>query len=117
METTQNSQQQKVYLKPETILRFLSKEDEELDTLIMCNSTLMHLFTFDQSIYEAVGSMNEEERSKINLNKLTKFLEVVDVMSMRQELKKPRPILREEHVAELRKKAEESFIKGKEVKP
>ena len=104
-------QNEQNYLKPETILRFLTKEDEALDTFIMCTAPTIPLFTFDQSIYEAIGSMTPEEKQNINLNKFTKLLEVLDITSMRKELKKQRPILREKRVEELRAKANQAFMK------
>ena len=100
-------QQEKIYLKPETLLRFLTEEDELLDTMILCNTSYLHIYTFDQSLYEALGSI--EDKQTINFNKLTKLLEVIDVVSMRNELRKPRPILREERVKELQDKAKKPW--------
>src|SRR3989338_6963826 len=107
----ENVQQQKLFLKPETILRFLTKEDEYLDTLIMCNSAYTQLYCFDKSLYEAIGSMTPEEKKKINLNKLTKLFEVIDVISAREYFKKPKTILREERVTEIRKQGEQPFTR------
>ena len=107
----ENIQQQNLLLKPEIILRFLTKNDEDLDTLIMCNSVYLNLYCFDQSIYEALGSMDEKQRKNVNMNKLTKLFEVVDIVSQREQLKKPKEILREEKVEEIRKNAEQSFTR------
>jgi len=92
-------QKQKSYLKAEAIYRFLLGADDKLDTLVMCQSSEIGLVTTDQSLYEAVGAF--EDKSKINLNKLTKLLEVVEVISFRESMKKLRRILTDERVSQI----------------
>lgn len=97
-----NSQQkQKMYLKAEHILKYLMG-NENMDTLIMCKSAEVGLVTSDQSLYEAVGSV--QNREKIDYNKLVKLLEVTEIISFRKDMKKERKILTEERVKELKEK-------------
>lgn len=88
--------QEKRYLTAEAIMRYF-KGDEKLSTEIMCN-TIPNLVTSDQSLYEALGSF--EDKSQIDLNKLVKFLEVVEVMSYAKTFG-PRKILTPQRVNEL----------------
>jgi len=93
-------QKQKSYLKAEAIYRFLLNLDDALDTLIMCRSSEVELVTTDQSIYEAIGAV--EDKASINLNKLTKLLEVADILSFKESMKKQRKILTNERVSQIR---------------
>ncbi len=95
-------QKQKVYLRAESILRFFTTDNERLDTLIMCQNTTK-IMTTDQSLYEALGSV--EDKSKINLNKLVKLLEVTEITSFKQAMNKERTILKDERVKEIIEKA------------
>lgn len=88
--------QEKRYLTAEAIMRYF-KGDENLSTEIMCNTT-PNLMTSDQSLYEALGSF--EDKSQIDLNKLVKFLEVVEIMSYAKTFG-PRKILTPQRVDEL----------------
>ena len=87
-----------VYLKAESIYRFLSGMDDKLDTLIMCE-TKRSLLTTDQSLYEAIGAF--KDRKEIDLNRLVKLLEVTQIESFERAMNRPRTILREERVAEI----------------
>jgi len=98
----------KIYLKAEIIHKYLSGDDDT-ETLIMCKPETMELVTTDQSLYEALGSI--EKKTELNYNKLVKFLENVDVMSFKQALRKERKILKEERVAEIRKKSKHAKVK------
>ena len=91
---------QKLYLKAESILKYLTSNSEKLDTLIMCKSSEIDLTTTDQSLYEAIGSI--DDKNKIDYNRLVKLLEVVEITPFRQLMKKERTILKEERVSELR---------------
>ncbi|MBS3122901.1 hypothetical protein J4434_08530 [Candidatus Woesearchaeota archaeon] len=92
----QGIKQEKRYLTAEAIMRYF-KGDEKLSTEIMCN-TIPNLVTSDQSLYEALGSF--EDKSQIDLNKLVKFLEVVEIMSYAKTFG-PRKILTPQRVDEL----------------
>ena len=92
----QGIKQEKRYLTAEAIMRYF-KGDEKLSTEIMCN-TIPNLMTSDQSLYEALGSF--EDKSQIDLNKLVKFLEVVEIMSYAKTFG-PRKILTPQRVDEL----------------
>ena len=91
---------QKMYLKPEAILKYLMGE-EKLHTLITTQNTEVQLITTDQNIYEALGSV--DDRSKINLNLLFKMLEVVKIMPHEEMMKEERKILSPERAEELKK--------------
>jgi len=97
----------KTYLKAEIIYKYIMG-DEELDTLIMCKPEKVELVTTDQSLYEALGSI--DDKSKINYNKLVKFLESVEIISFSQALKKERKILREKRVEEIKQKAKNAVL-------
>lgn len=89
----------KVFLKAEAILKYFLG-NEEIETLVMCKPNNVTLFTYDQSLYEAIGSLKEEEKTQ--LAKLAKLLENVNVLSYQETLKQQRKILRQERVDELR---------------
>lgn len=91
---------QRMYLTAESIYKFLLEIDDEIDTLILCKSSEVNLMTTDQSVYEALGSI--EDKSKINFNKMVKLFEVTQVVSYSTAMKKPRKLLTEERVEEIR---------------
>src|SRR3989338_9787436 len=93
-----NGNSQKSYLKPEIILRYLITDNDEIDTLIMCRSAEIELVASDYGIYEALGSIKPYDNFK--LNKLTKLLEVIELIS--KGLDKKNKVLKEERVEELR---------------
>ena len=78
---------QKMYLTANSIYRYLLEEDDELETLVLCTSSQVNLITTDQSLYEAIGSI--QDKSAISFNKLVKLLEVTDILSYRQSMSKP----------------------------
>ena len=94
---------QKMFLKAEAIYKYLMGISDKIDTLIMCKPGNTVLITYDQSLYEALGAI--EDRSKIDYNKLIKFLEVVDIQSFREKVGE-RNILKEERVKELKNSLE-----------
>ena len=96
-----NTGKQKMYLKAEALLRYLIGKDDKLDTLIMCKGGQVDLMTSDQSLYEALGSIQGEDDFK--LSRLVKMMEVVDVVSYVTGMKEERKILKNERVDELRK--------------
>jgi len=96
-----------MFLKAEAIYRYLDG-NERLETLIMCKPADTTLMTTDQSLYEALGSI---DKTKINYNKLVKFLENVDVLSFRSAMKKERKVLMEERVIEIREKGKNDHNK------
>lgn len=97
--------QQKMFLKAEAIYKYLLGISDKLDTLIMCKPQNTVLTTYDQSLYEALGAI--EDRTKIDYNKLIKFLEVVDVRSFKEKIGE-RKILKQERVEALKKSLEEN---------
>ncbi|AJF60896.1 TPA: hypothetical protein HA239_03355 [Candidatus Woesearchaeota archaeon] len=99
----ENANKQKMYLKPEAILKYLMGE-EKLHTLITTQNTEVNLITTDQSLYEALGSV--DDRSKINLNLLVKLLEVVKIVPHDEMAKEERKVLSPERAEELRKSVE-----------
>jgi len=92
---------QQFILKAENILRYLVTEDEELNRLIIFKPSHIELVTDDLSLYEALGSLQEDD--DFPKNKLTKLLEMVHVSSFRERTKKEKPSLTEERVEGLRK--------------
>jgi len=94
-------QKQKYFLKAERILKYLITDDDETDTLITCKSSEIDLVTSDYDIYQALASIKEYD--DFNLNKLKKLFEVVEIVSYAQNMKKQKPILKDEDVKRLRK--------------
>ncbi len=94
---------QKSYLNPETILKYFISKDEKVDTLIICNRPDSNLVTTDHALYEALGSIKENDN--FNWRKLVKFLETVQVISYENVHRKTKPLLTDKRVEELRKKA------------
>jgi hypothetical protein len=94
---TNKLRQRKRYLKAEAIIKYF-KGNDMLETEIMCG-TSNDLVTSDQSLYEALGSF--EDKSQIDLNKLVKLLEVVEIVSYNATFKQPRKILTPKRVDQL----------------
>ena len=86
------------YLNASTILRYLVADDDELDTLIMCNPANYWFVTLDQELYNALGSLQEYDQ--LNQRKLIKLLEVVKIRPSPK-----RHILTPDFVEKLRKDA------------
>lgn len=89
---------QKMYIKPEAILNYLLGE-EKLHTLITTQNTQVDLVTTDQNLYEALGSI--EDRSKIDINLLVKFLEVTKIKPHEELAKEQRKVLTIERVKQI----------------
>ncbi|MDP7324432.1 MAG: hypothetical protein QF632_06740, partial [Candidatus Woesearchaeota archaeon] len=96
------------------LLRYFIGDDDKLDTLIMCKSTEIQLVTSDQSLYEALGSIQDSDGFKIP--KLVKLLEVIDVVSYVAGTREQRKILKEERVKELRTFALKTIKKSEDQK-
>ncbi|TKJ17888.1 hypothetical protein CEE44_05200 [Candidatus Woesearchaeota archaeon B3_Woes] len=94
-------QKQKYFIKAEKILKYLITDDDETDTLITCKSSEIDLVTSDYDVYQALASIKEYDN--FNLNKLKKLFEVVEIVSYAQNMKKGKPILKDEDVKILRK--------------
>ncbi|PIN72178.1 hypothetical protein COV21_02995 [Candidatus Woesearchaeota archaeon CG10_big_fil_rev_8_21_14_0_10_45_5] len=92
---------QKMFLKPEAVLKYFLGTDEHIDTIITCRGSEFEIMTYDYNLYEALGSIKPYDNFK--LARLVKFLEVVDVLSYEKALGSEKPILKEERVEELRK--------------
>lgn len=91
----------RMFLKAEQLYRYFMG-DEELDTLILCKPEGLTLLTTDQSLYEALGAL--EDRSKLDMHRLVKMLESVEVLSYRYALDRNRRILTEARVQQIRNK-------------
>jgi hypothetical protein len=96
-------QAQKYFLKAEIILKYLITDDDATDTLITCKSSEISLITTDFDVHQALASIKDYD--KFNLNKLKKLFEAVEVVSYAYANKKPKPVLKEEDVENLRKLA------------
>ena len=90
------------FLNADVILKFLIEEDDKLDTLLIYNPN-KQLVTSDYAVYEALASSKPYDN--MNINKLKKFFEVVDVISYRTANNKDKPQLTEERVEQIRKAA------------
>lgn len=95
--------QQRMMLKAEAIYKYILGVSDKLDTLIMCKPANLTLTAYDQSLYEALGAI--EDKSKISYPKLIKFLEVVDLQSFKEKIGE-RKILKQERVEELKQSLE-----------
>ncbi len=94
--------QRNIVLKASAILKYFLGTDDEIDTLIKCKPSNVELSCFDQSLYEALGSLKNYD--DFDFRKLVKFLESVDIVSYKSNVQE-RPILTEERVEELRQEA------------
>ena len=94
--------QRNMVLKASAILKYFLGTDDEIDTLIKCKPSNVELSCFDQSLYEALGSLKDYDN--FDFRKLVKFLESVDIVSYKQNFQE-RPILTDERVEELRQEA------------
>lgn len=101
-------QKQKYFIKADKILKYLITDDDETDTLITCKSSEIDLVTSDYDVYQALASIKNYD--KFNLNKLKKLFEVVEIVSYAQNMKKQKPILKNDDVERLRK----LVLEGKE---
>ena len=96
------------YLTANKIYQYLMG-DEKLETLICCNPDNIDLMTTDQSLYEAIGSITKKE--EVNISKLVKLLEIVNILSFKYSLGRDRKILSNERVCELTDRGEKSCKK------
>jgi len=94
--------QKSMVLKASAILKYFLGTDDKIDTLIKCKPDNVELNCFDQSLYEALGSLKDYD--EFDFRKLVKFLESVDIVSYKQNVQE-RPILTDERVEELRQEA------------
>ena len=89
-------------LRASAILKYFLGSDDKIDTLIKCKPSNVELTCFDQSLYEAIGSLKDYD--EFDFRKLVKFLESVDIVSYKKNVKE-RPILTDKRVEELRQEA------------
>ncbi|MBW2970913.1 hypothetical protein KY320_02005 [Candidatus Woesearchaeota archaeon] len=101
--TGNNLGKQKLMLKASAILKYFLNTDEKIDTLIMCKPSNIELMCYDQSLYEALGSLKEYD--EFNFRRLVKFLESVDIVSFAKNTNRSKPVLSEKRVEQLRKEA------------
>ena len=94
---------QSMLIRASAVLKYFLGTSDRIDTLIKCKPDDIELLCYDQSLYEALGSLKDYD--EFNFRKLVKFLESVDVISFKKNVKKPRPILTEDRVDELRSNA------------
>ncbi len=104
-----------VFIKPEILLRYLITDDETVDTLITCKNTEYDIVTSDNTIYQALGSIQQYDNVK--LNRLTKFFEVVEVFSAKEKTGKEKRLLTHERVEELRKLALSGVSNSDKISP
>ncbi|MBM3230021.1 hypothetical protein FJZ26_06320 [Candidatus Parvarchaeota archaeon] len=98
-----NSPTTRKFVPAESILKFIIGGDEKLDTMIVCKTTNVALYTTDFALHEAFGSLKDyDEISAAKIRKLAKFFENVAVHSFEFMEKKPKPVLTHERVEELR---------------
>ena len=97
-----NNQKQKMFIKAEAIMKYLTAKSDELDTLIMCKSAEVELMTNDNELYKGIGAITE--KNKIDFNRLVKFLEVVDIRSYKKFHSKDKPILTDKDVQDIQDK-------------
>lgn len=90
---------QKMILKASAILKYFLGTDDKIDTLIKCKPSNIELICYDQSLYEALGSLKDYDG--FDFRKLVKFLESVDITSYKEKFD-TKPILTDERVDELR---------------
>ncbi|MFH1398884.1 MAG: hypothetical protein ABIG95_02125 [Candidatus Woesearchaeota archaeon] len=89
-------------LKASALLKYFLGTNERIDTLIKCKPENVELSCYDQSLYEALGSLQEYD--EFNFRKLVKLLENVNIISYGERAGE-RKILTPERVEELRKEA------------
>ncbi|MBA3064409.1 hypothetical protein FP803_03140 [Candidatus Woesearchaeota archaeon] len=94
-------QKQKLYLKAGAILKYFLGTSNKIETIILCRNNEIDLVTTDQDLYEALGSLKDYDN--FNQRKLVKFLEVVEIGSLKRVKGEERTILSHERVEELRK--------------
>jgi hypothetical protein len=100
---TGNRKETSLMLNSDSILKYFLGTDDQIDTMITCKPSSIELVCFDQSLYEALGAVKDYDDFKFR--KLVKFLESVDIISYKKNLGKPKPVLTDEKVEELRKLA------------
>ena len=94
-------QKQKLYLKAGAILKYFLGTSDKIENMILCRNNEIDLVTTDQDLYEALGSIKDYD--KFNQRKLVKFLEVVEIGSLKRVKGEERTILSHKRVDELRK--------------
>lgn len=90
-----NETKTKKFVEATTLLRFLIKEDNALDSLFIYSSDA-EFYTTDRDLYEAVACIMPYDN--VNIKKLGKFLERVQVVSAQNK-----PLLNHGRMEELRK--------------
>jgi hypothetical protein len=98
-----NTELKKKYLPAHAILRFLMTDDEELNNIIIYEPSKYDLISTDQEIYEALSSI--KDYNNMNMAKLKKFFEIVEINSHKKLMGEERTIIIEEKVESIRKKA------------
>jgi hypothetical protein len=97
MRTEQTARGKVTFLKAEDILKYFLGTDDNIDTLIKCKIPEEGIVTTDRELYEALGSLQEQDKFKLPV--LVKFFESVQVNPAQKN------ILTHEKVEGLRKLA------------
>jgi hypothetical protein len=97
MRTEQTTRGKVIFLDAEDVLRYFLGADDRIDTLIKCKLSEERIVTTDQNLYQAFGSLKNEDGFK--MPSLVKFFESVEINPSRKY------ILTHERVEELRKLA------------
>lgn len=79
-ETRRPTALKELFIDGGKILRYLIRNDEKLDTLIICNPDQIRFVTTDQEVYHALGSVKEYD--EFRLNRLAKFFEQVSIRTV-----------------------------------
>jgi hypothetical protein len=90
-----------LFLTAEMIYEYLYSKDSELEDIVfnIQPGGSLKLLTTDQNLYEALGSF--QDRSDININKLIKLLELINIYPYIEATKKPRQPLTFERVNQI----------------
>ena len=94
---------QKIFLDAARILKFLIDEDRQLEKIIILQSSKYVIITDDNELYKAVTSIAKYD--SFSMTRLKKLLEVVTVNSYYEKFGKQKPVIKQEDIEEIRKKA------------
>lgn len=94
------AQKHKMILTTPAIYKYFCGISQKIDDIILCTPKDTLVTTTDQELYEALASI--EDRSIIDVNKLVKFLEVVEIDASERIAGKPRTILTPDGAAAIR---------------
>src|SRR3989338_1754176 len=102
-------EKKRAVLKTESIYNYLRGKNDHLDHLLIYEPSRMELAMTDQSLYEAIGAM--EDKSKIDYARLVKLLENAHIIIQEVNGSRNRSILTEVRAFEIRANADEIIQK------